>query len=203
LRNAAKAARLAMRHATHGEPDAAGVVAPNSRVPDALHRTICPKRPAASDQVDRNKGVRRQAWKPTATTNAVRLALRCPTHGEPYARALHHMPYAASGLRRRGPAREELENQARPSTAANVMRAGAPVPRQLHAHFTPYAPSRHQLPTRKVLEDQARTPTGAANAVRLALCGSPHYWRFGSGSPSRVRFLRLRLRARIDLIRFF
>jgi hypothetical protein len=34
-------------------------------------------------------------------------------------------------------------------------------------------------------------------------CRARYYWRFGSGSPSRVRFLRLRLRARTDLIRFF
>jgi hypothetical protein len=33
--------------------------------------------------------------------------------------------------------------------------------------------------------------------------GVRYYGRFGSGSPSRVRFLRLRLRARTDLIRFF
>jgi hypothetical protein len=57
-------------------------------------------------------------------------------------------------------------------------------------------------PPRAEPERKARVPGGPANAMRLGLW-SADYRRFGSGSPSRVRFLRLRLRARTDLIRFF
>jgi hypothetical protein len=50
-----------------------------------------------------------QAWTPAGPANALRLALRRPGHGEPNARALHHMPEAAGGLRRRGPTRGTLK----------------------------------------------------------------------------------------------
>jgi hypothetical protein len=40
----------------------------------------------------------RQAWTPAGPANAVRLALRLPTHGEPDARAFHHMPKTARRL---------------------------------------------------------------------------------------------------------
>jgi hypothetical protein len=96
------------------------------------HFTICPNRPAASGDVDRRtrnpneRGPRRGA-------NAVRLALRRPTHGEPDAHAFrrgprmkirsgggaeltgascartHHMPEPFGRLRPRGPAGEEPE----------------------------------------------------------------------------------------------
>ena len=63
------------------------------------HFTICAKRPAASDDVKRRgtdprvKGGRPSGW------NAVRLALRSPTHRAPHARALRHMREAAGSLR--------------------------------------------------------------------------------------------------------
>jgi hypothetical protein len=57
------------------------------------HFTTRAKRPAASDHVDRRGGTCKPVWPPTGAADAMRLALRRQTHGEPDARALHNSPH--------------------------------------------------------------------------------------------------------------
>jgi hypothetical protein len=110
-----------------------------------------------------------QARTPTGAANAVRLAVRCPTHGEPgtraihrccvrhavglrrrahraqCARALHNMLEAACGLRPHGPPSRELARKARTLTGtADAMRLGLWRP----AYRAPDARALHHLPKR-------------------------------------------------------
>jgi hypothetical protein len=70
---------------------------------------ICAKRPGPVSTGSDEGETRSQAWTPPWPRMAVRLALWRPTHGEPEARALHHVPEADGGIRARGPAKEGLE----------------------------------------------------------------------------------------------
>jgi hypothetical protein len=80
-----------------------------------------------------------QACVPTGFTNAVRLAPRCPNHGEPDASAFHSMPKAAGGLRPCGPKRGNAQaKRGHPPGADYAVRLGlatqlaAPNARALH-----------------------------------------------------------------------
>jgi hypothetical protein len=61
--------------------------------------TICAKRPAASGDGPPRKEPESQAWTPAGAANALRLALRLLTHGEPDARAFRRLLQAAVGLK--------------------------------------------------------------------------------------------------------
>jgi len=50
-----------------------------------------------------------KTWPPSGTADEMRLGLRRAAYPAQYARALHHMREAASGLTPRGPTREEVE----------------------------------------------------------------------------------------------
>jgi hypothetical protein len=104
----------------------------------------------------------------------MRLGLRNPTRGEPDASAFHSMSEAARRLRRRGPAREDLEVQARTPPAANAMRL-APRrradqrARRGRTHHMPEGAGRFRARGRR---GETRKPSVAASGSRM-LCG----WR--------------------------
>jgi hypothetical protein len=99
---AAIALKLALRRATDGEPDGSafrrghgrgwGCGAQLTGHQMRAHLTICARPPTASEYGTAGEEPERQAWPPTAAANAVRLALRLRTHGEPDAGAFHGMP---------------------------------------------------------------------------------------------------------------
>jgi hypothetical protein len=106
--------------------------------------SISPKRRAAFDHVDR-RGINPQAKRgpPAGAANALRLALRSAAHGESRARALHHMPEAARGLRPRGPSWEEPESRAGPpASAVDAMRLGL----RRRAHWAGDARALYEMP---------------------------------------------------------
>jgi hypothetical protein len=159
-----KGTRHSISSGAHEGPrcNAAGAAVVGSQGRRCAHFTRCPNRLASSpgEPPGRPKQkLERQARPPTGTANAVRLALRNPTHGERDANALHQglrvpevglpnaicarpSPYVRSGgsLRRFEPAREEIDGDAwTPTGAADEMRLGlrrAATASRMRTHFT-------------------------------------------------------------------
>jgi hypothetical protein len=149
----ANAVRVALRHPTHGEPDARAFHrGPRMRcgwgcgtdVPGANARTspYAPKRPAASEHADRRarslkvkRGLpprRRMLFDWRFGTESRRagcghIGLLRPAYRSQYTRALHQMPTTTGRFRPRGPTRGEPASHAGPPTgAANAMRPALP-----------------------------------------------------------------------------